>query len=156
MPVKIAIGISCSIPILFTPILYEYDYYIDGCVFGCIPAQYLIDMYKLDDVDTDNSIKEDIYSSTLIISISNHDKIISNLLQYVMYIMSLYAFSSMYDNSYSNQFRHTIYIDANIPITDLIQKKKLTRKRIKNYLDDIYYNYYITKQHFENNTIVLK
>ena len=38
MPISLAVRISISIPILFTPIKYENDLYIDGCILDNFPV----------------------------------------------------------------------------------------------------------------------
>lgn len=40
MSVITAIRISCSIPIIFTPVLFENDYYIDGGIINNFPLKY--------------------------------------------------------------------------------------------------------------------
>lgn len=40
MPVITAIRISSSVPILFTPVLYESDYYVDGALVNNFPINY--------------------------------------------------------------------------------------------------------------------
>ena len=40
MSVRLAIRISISIPILFTPVLYNSNYYVDGCIINNFPMNY--------------------------------------------------------------------------------------------------------------------
>lgn len=52
MSVLLALRISCSLPIVFTPVTWNGDLYVDGGLYDNFPMQTLIDMDILYDVDT--------------------------------------------------------------------------------------------------------
>lgn len=43
LPVVNAIRISCSIPLIFTPVLYKNCYYVDGVLYNSLPISYFND-----------------------------------------------------------------------------------------------------------------
>lgn len=135
-----AISMSCSMPILFKPILYNDAYYIDGGLLAFLPLDYII--HK---ADTENN--SHILNETFAISVLNHKTNITNIFQFITYLTFLSSNSNVYLNNY-NKIKNIIYINENIDILKLLNKNINNIDNFIKYLDVIYKNYELTKQHF--------
>ena len=96
MSISLAVRISISIPILFTPVKYENDLYIDGCILDNFP----IHLFPND-------------NHTLGIRLnSSRNNNISNIEEYITTI--IYTFTSKFESLKNKDFENRI-ITINIP-----------------------------------------
>lgn len=96
MSISLAVRISISIPILFTPVKYENDLYIDGCILDNFP----IHLFTND-------------NHTLGIRLnSSRNNNISNIEEYITTI--IYTFTSKFESLKNKDFENRI-ITINIP-----------------------------------------
>ena len=96
MPISLAVRISISIPILFTPIKYENDLYIDGCILDNFP----IHLFPNDNHTLGIRLK------------SSRNNNINNIEDYITTI--IYTFTSKYESLKNKDFENRI-ITINIP-----------------------------------------
>lgn len=65
MSIKMALRTTCSIPIIFRPVIYNNDMYVDGCIFNNFPINYfsnqstLKDIFGINIVDNQQTIKNE-------------------------------------------------------------------------------------------------
>jgi predicted acylesterase/phospholipase RssA len=109
-----AISISCAIPILFKPILYNNCYYIDGGILRYFPYDIIIN---------ENSINNNpnIINETLAISIILHDFNINNILKFILYLMFLVSNNNIYNNNYYNKYNNIFFYYEKLDIFDFLK-----------------------------------
>ncbi len=147
MPVLHALRISISVPILFSPVQYNNDYYIDGVIF----EHYPIDPFKNDLNNTVSVLLEiklyseinsfDTYLKKLILSMSNY--MAFNRIQYYNN-PNLYNIDNIDDNSLkfdlNNEEKIKLYDIGVYSIKNIISNniyKKIIKKIYFNKLANI-------------------
>jgi len=129
MSVILAIRMSCSIPIYFTPIIYKDEYYVDGYIITNIPI--------LENLSNINTLCISIQSS-------NIDNNFNNIACYFKKIIDCYNRNNQMKVSYVN---HIILYDDDYFLFS-ISMEKINSLIIKGYEQTK--EYYISKQNEDN------
>lgn len=156
LPVWLAVRMSCSIPILFTPIKYNNDYYVDGGVINNMPIDFIIDKCLSEEgkciiaddtdddiVDTDEDNEIEIKEETqepkrykynfICVKLENHNKKkIDDNITFMEYIKMI--FGQIFTNQKYKQTEYKPYI-INLhcaEFSELIHNTKLLKEIKKN------------------------
>jgi predicted acylesterase/phospholipase RssA len=126
-----AITISCAIPVLFKPIKYNGNYYVDGAVFNYFPYDILIN---------ENTIKKNpnIINETFAVSIILHDLNINNLFKYILYLNFLVSNNNIYNNNYYNHYNNIFYYYEKLSLFDFLNMDLQLYYKFINIIDSAY------------------
>jgi len=113
MTIKKALSISCSIPVLCKPVIYNNNLYNDGGIFNYFPYNVIIN---------EDSIKKNpnIVNETLAISIILHDFKINSIKQYILYLLFLVSNNNIYNNQHYKKYDNIIYYYEKLNLFDYL------------------------------------
>jgi predicted acylesterase/phospholipase RssA len=127
MSVLLAIKMSTNIPILFSPILYNNNYYIDGAFLDPIPYNYIKNTKKISIAILDN------YEYNFLKKNVNFINHIHNTLEYTLELLKILYLN--YNKNIYKKIKNMIYLHFDIDNYNVISFK--LDNNIKKYMINI-------------------